>query len=359
MAGGSAGDWCLIESDPGVFSELIRGFGVKGVQVEEVWTLDDEESLKKLQPVHGLIFLFKYVPGLESTGTVVRDSRLEKIFFAKQVINNACATQAILSILMNCQHGDVDLGDQMNEFKEFTSSFDPHMKGLTISNSDVIKQVHNSFARQQMFEFDGKADKDDDVFHFVGYIPIAGRLYELDGLKEGPVDLGKCDQTDWLKTVKPAIEQRIQKYSAGEIHFNLMAVISDRRLISKRELEKLRGQLDALENKGELMDTDSTEPLSKDAILSQISRYEQQIEEEDAKIERFKIENIRRKHNYLPFIMELLKILADKGALLPLVQKAKQKAEEKSKFEEEKKKKKKTEDEEGVMQPEKKAKIEP
>ncbi|PIK51173.1 ubiquitin carboxyl-terminal hydrolase isozyme L5-like protein [Apostichopus japonicus] len=324
MAGGSAGDWCLIESDPGVFSELIRGFGVKGVQVEEVWTLDDEESLKKLQPVHGLIFLFKYVPGLESTGTVVRDSRLEKIFFAKQVINNACATQAILSILMNCQHGDVDLGDQMNEFKEFTSSFDPHMKGLTISNSDVIKQVHNSFARQQMFEFDGK-----------------------------------CDQTDWLKTVKPAIEQRIQKYSAGEIHFNLMAVISDRRLISKRELEKLRGQLDALENKGELMDTDSTEPLSKDAILSQISRYEHQIEEEDAKIERFKIENIRRKHNYLPFIMELLKILADRGALLPLVQKAKQKAEEKSKFEEEKKKKKKTEDEEGVMQPEKKAKIEP
>lgn len=38
------------------------------------------------RPVHGLIFLFKYVQDDEPAGAVVRDSRLEKIFFAKQVI---------------------------------------------------------------------------------------------------------------------------------------------------------------------------------------------------------------------------------------------------------------------------------
>ena len=62
-----------------------------------------------------------------------------------------------------------------------------------------------------MFEFDEQFAKKEDAFHFVAYVPISGRLYELDGLKEGPVDLGKCDESDWLKTVKPVLDQRIQR----------------------------------------------------------------------------------------------------------------------------------------------------
>ncbi|ETE63341.1 Ubiquitin carboxyl-terminal hydrolase isozyme L5, partial [Ophiophagus hannah] len=82
--GGSAGEWCLMESDPGVFTELIKGFGCRGAQVEEIWSLEPE-NFEKLKPVHGLIFLFKWQPGEEPAGSVVQDSRLDTLFFAKQV----------------------------------------------------------------------------------------------------------------------------------------------------------------------------------------------------------------------------------------------------------------------------------
>ncbi|XP_072430015.1 ubiquitin carboxyl-terminal hydrolase isozyme L5 isoform X3 [Chiloscyllium punctatum] len=275
---GSAGEWCLMESDPGVFTELIKGFGCKGVQVEEIWSLEPEH-FDKLKPVHGLIFLFKWQPGEEPAGSIVQDSRLEKIFFAKQ------------------------------------------MKGLALSNSEVIRQVHNGFARQQMFEFDAKtAGKEEDAFHFVSYFPVHGRLYELDGLREGPIDLGACNQDDWVSAVRPVIEKRIQKYSEGEIRFNLMAIVSDRKMIYERKIKDLQRQL----SEEEPMDTDQSNSVIN-SIQSEVAKYQMLIEEENQKLKRYKIENVRRKHNYLPFIMELLKTLAEHQQLIPLVEKAKEK----------------------------------
>lgn len=73
-----------------------------------------------------MIFLFKYPTG-EKPADTPRDGSFdfaaaESLFFAAQTIQNACGTQALLSVLLN-KDGEVDIGPNLREFKEFTAAF--------------------------------------------------------------------------------------------------------------------------------------------------------------------------------------------------------------------------------------------
>ncbi|GAU91270.1 hypothetical protein RvY_03560 [Ramazzottius varieornatus] len=307
------GEWCTIESDPAVFTELIRDFGVTGMQVEELYMLD-ESLFEQLRPIHGLIFLFKWEQeGPKKSPPKLADSK--NIYFAKQVIHNACATQAIVNILLNVEHNDLKLGETLVSFKEFSNGFDPLLRGQCLSNCEVIRNVHNSFARNELFEtFGRKAEKEEDVFHFVGYLPINGRLIELDGLAEGPIDHGEIPAgRDWLHIATPIIENRMNTYSGREIRFTLLALITDRKMVYSKQLAELQAQYQSMPT---------------DDISQQIAQLNGLMQDEVEKERLSKVENIRRKHNFLPLIIELFKVFAESGNLKLLYDEASKKGQE-------------------------------
>eukprot|EP01088_Endostelium_zonatum_P003216 TRINITY_DN14422_c0_g1_i1.p1 TRINITY_DN14422_c0_g1~~TRINITY_DN14422_c0_g1_i1.p1 ORF type:complete len:317 (-),score=85.79 TRINITY_DN14422_c0_g1_i1:30-980(-) len=306
--------WCTIESDPGVFTELLSQIGVKGVQLEEIYDL----STFDMKPCYGLIFLFKWRREEDDKRPI---DDYTPIFFASQVIPNACATQALLNILLN-KEKEVLVGEELTQFRDFTSTLPPELRGLAISNSDLIRKAHNSFARPEPIIYtSSKNDEEDpDVYHFISYLSYNGCLFELDGLKPGPINLGPCTDEDWVEKAKPVIQKRIERYSQSEIRFNLMAMIGDQQEKITREIEALGKQKSETEDK----DVQAT-------IDTQISDLKVQLADEEEKRKNWKIENVRRRHNYIPFIMNMLKILAEKGELMPMLERAKAKETEKKK----------------------------
>jgi len=338
-------NWCTIESDP-VFTELVSSIGVKGVQFAELWDLE-KSTFDKLKPIYGLVFLFKWQK--EEHPRRATPSSNSEVFFAKQVINNACATQAILNILLN--RSEVDLGKELSSFKEFAVHLPPDMAGEAIGNSHLIRTVHNSFARPEPFEMDEKVAKgeEDDVYHFIGYVPVNGKLYELDGLQPGPIELGECTAEDWLEKVRPVIQARMQRYSEKEIGFNLLAIIENRFDVLNRKMSQIKARRELLNAKlsrlsgGSGMDVDESgdagdqplpnSPQEVQAALHALDEEQKELEadlaEEKDRLAKWKIENTRRKHNYVPFIFNLLKVLAAKDVLPGLIEEAR-KAQEKA-----------------------------
>lgn len=303
-----ADGWCTIESDPGVFTELLATFGVKGVQLEELYSLDDE-SLGALQPIYGLIFLFKWQkPEADAEPPTISED--PTIFFANQVVNNACATQAMIQILLN-KDTDVEIGAELQQLKDFTGQMSTDMRGLAISNSEPIRTAHNSFSHQGFVSIEDPNQKEGDAFHFIGYIEKNGRLIELDGLQQGPIDHGPT--TNWLATARTVIEARIQQYSDKEIRFNLMAMVRDRKLVIQDEITAIEEQLPA-----------ATDSVALE-MREQIEQLRDRIAGEDAKRETWKRENKLRRFNFIPLCVQLLKALAEQGKMGEVVEAAKEK----------------------------------
>lgn len=126
------------------------------------------------------------------------------------------------------------------------------------------------------------ATDDDDVFHYIAYLPIDGVLYEMDGLQPGPIAHGKCDPGEFAHKVIPVLQERISRYPANEIRFNLMAIVRDQRLA--------------------LAENDSLSEDERAALLAQ----------EEAKRQRWAREVAMRRHNFVGAIAYLARALIAK-----------------------------------------------
>merc|ERR1712129_494690 len=120
---------------------------------------------------------------------------------------------------------------------------------------------------------------------------------------KGPRLIDSCDDTDWFQKARGVLQQRMAAYQSKELRFTLLAVCGD--LEKKFVAEKAT------------------------ASGPRLSELDDLIQSEQQKKKKWTIENIRRRHNYFPFILNLIGVLGKKNLLKELTERAKEKKKQK------------------------------
>lgn len=116
-------------------------------------------------------------------------------------------------------HADIDLGSELETFKEATAEMSTAVRGYELGRNKLIRKTHNSFARRMdclnadLFLENEASDaqprkraqasrntyrkkkakkrhSNDYGYHFIAYVPSGGFVWELDGLRGAPRKLG-------------------------------------------------------------------------------------------------------------------------------------------------------------------------
>jgi ubiquitin carboxyl-terminal hydrolase L5 len=96
----------------------------------------------------------------------------------------------------------------------------------------------------------------------------------------------------------------MSRYASAEIRFNLLALIKNREDVYKTRIGEIEERISNINNSTELMQlNEEREQLSL------------KIEMEKDKFKRYERENSLRKHNFIQFIYNIIRILAERGEL--------------------------------------------
>ncbi|CAG8954205.1 hypothetical protein HYFRA_00005825 [Hymenoscyphus fraxineus] len=245
--------WVELESDPMIFNYILREYGVKDVKIQEVFSLDDMELAALPQPVYGLIFLFRYRDEDEDENSDEKRKCPRHVWFANQTTNNACATVALMNIVMNAP--EIELGEVLTEFKNETKQLKPAYRGKALSENIFIRTIHNSFARRmdvlnadlwienefEKWEKSSKTPKrkktskapptrrkkktnnEDLAYHFIAFVPIKDEVWRFDGLQRQPLNLGKAN-SNWLSVARECMQMHIAQHEEDGVQFNLLSL---------------------------------------------------------------------------------------------------------------------------------------
>ncbi|KAL1518585.1 hypothetical protein AB1Y20_002873 [Prymnesium parvum] len=216
--------WVGLESNPEVMTQYAHKLGVhEDWCFVDVLGLDDASLRLVPQPCVGAIFLYPYrqcEARKRSLGRC-RGAPLPHVWFMKQRVGNACGAVALMHTVMNNLR-------RTSTPKGFLESFHADTARASAAEradmfAPAVRELHSSLAPRG--QTDAPAPTADLDFHFVSLVAVGGRLYELDGNNDGPIECGEVPHPD--EFLRAAVRHVAAAYVAPfpDSHFSMMALV--------------------------------------------------------------------------------------------------------------------------------------
>lgn len=222
-----------LESNPDIFNSLAHKVGLSPVlSFQDIYSISDPDLLAFLpQPALALIMLFPITESYEEYRKQQDNANAnhsDGVVWFKQTIGNGCGLYALLHVLANLP-GDFIVQNLMLN-KNLLLQLSPDMSVEEISR--LVESLEQNIQLDSNYGTQGQTEapeaSENSEYHFITYVRgTDGHLYELDGRRTGPVDLGPCTEKHILNDEK--LIEKIQFYmnstdESQRNNFALMAV---------------------------------------------------------------------------------------------------------------------------------------
>ena len=143
----------------------------------------------------------------------------DEVFFMKQTVGNACGTVGILHAVLN--NPSIPVGGELEVFRAACQGKAPGERALLLEENAGIAERHSTAASTGQTAAPSADEKVN--LHFVAFVEVGGRLWELDGRKEKACDWGPVEGGDVLGAAAGAV-RRYMKCDPEEMRFTVVAL---------------------------------------------------------------------------------------------------------------------------------------
>jgi ubiquitin carboxyl-terminal hydrolase L3 len=222
--------WFPLESNAESINKYISklGFDTSLYEFVDVYSTEDWALEMIPQPVVAVVMLYplteKQESGYAQDQVAVHD--LDKVWFIKQRIGNACGTIGLLHAVMNTNDAlrTFESSSWLHEFaNDCPKPLDPVRKAELLEGDTKIAQLHDEATASESNSTNRGNIDDDIITHFVALVNVNNQLYELDGRKEGPVLHGDTSEATLLQDACKVAKMFMER-DPEEVRFTILAL---------------------------------------------------------------------------------------------------------------------------------------